>query len=221
MGLFEGAVLDDARTIVSRYPQGRERSAVMPLLYLSQSVEGHVSRDGMREIGELLGITTAEVEAVATFYTMYRTHPTGEHVIGVCTNLTCMLRGARDVHAEALDAAGLLPGQEISDDSLFTVHEDECLGVCDFAPAVQVNVANHDHVTPERMRELVAALRNGQTPQPSRGPAFRSYREACRALAGLDQPATGVAVASEPAPAAPTLGPDLAEGSSLGEAATP
>ena len=213
MAILERAVLDDARTIVARYPAGRERSAIMPLLYLSQSIEGYVSREGMREIGELLGITTAEVEAVATFYTMYRMHPTGEHLVAVCTNLACMLRGAREVHAEALEAAGLLPGQEISDDGLFSVHEEECLGVCDFAPAVQVNVANHDTVTPQRIREVVESLRNGSTPEPSRGPAFRSYKEACRVLAGLDQPATAVAAASSPAPAPSATGPDLSQGS--------
>ena len=219
MGLFEGAVLDDARAIVARYPQGRERSAVMPLLYLSQSIEGFVSRDGMREIGDLLGITTAEVEAVASFYTMYRMHPTGEHLIAICTNLACMLRGAREVYAEALDATGQVAGQEISDDGAFSVHEEECLGVCDAAPAVQVNVANHDAVTPARIRELVEALRNGSTPEPSRGPAFGSYKEACRALAGLDQPASAVATATRPAPEA-TLGPDLSQGSPVGEATT-
>ena len=218
--IFEGGVLDDARTILARYPEGRERSAVMPLLYLSQSVEGYVSRDGMREIGQLLGITTAEVEAVASFYTMYRMHPTGEHLIAICTNLACMLRGAREVFAEALDATGQLPGQEISDDELFSVHEEECLGVCDFAPVAQVNVANHDDVTPDRIRGIVEALRSGSTPEPSRGPAFRSYKEACRVLAGLDQPATAVATATEPAPSMPTLGPDLSQGSPVAEGTT-
>ncbi len=217
MGLFEGSVLDDARTIIARYPEGRERSAVMPLLYLSQSIEGYVSLDGMREIAELLGITTAEVEAVASFYTMYRMHPMGEHLIAICTNLACMLRGAREVHAEALDATGQLPGQEVSDDGLFSVHEEECLGVCDVAPVVQVNVANHDRVTPVRVRELVEALRGGDVPAPSRGPAFGSYKEACRVLAGLDQPATAVAVASERAPATTSTEPDLAQGSPVGE----
>jgi NADH-quinone oxidoreductase subunit E len=217
MGLFEGSVLDDARTIVARYPEGRERSAVMPLLYLSQSIEGYVSLDGMREIADLLGITTAEVEAVASFYTMYRMHPTGEHLIAICTNLACMLRGAREVYAEALDATGQLPGQEISDDALFSVHEEECLGVCDVAPVVQVNVANHDRVTPARVRELVEALRGGDVPTPSRGPAFGSYKQACRVLAGLDQPATAVAVASERAPSAPSTDPDPAQGSRVVE----
>ena len=185
MALFEGSVLDDAREIVGRYPQGHERSAVMPLLYLAQSVDGHVSRDALREIGELLGITTAEVEAVASFYTMFHLRPTGTHVVTVCTNLACMLRGARDVYAAGRDAAGLPPGQHVSDDGLLSVHEEECLGVCDFAPAVQIDVANHDAVDPSAMRALIAALQGGQVPTPSRGPVFASFREASRALAGL------------------------------------
>ena len=89
---------------------------------------------GSSEVAGLLGITTAEVEAVATFYTMYRLRPTGEHLVNVCTNLACMLRGASDVYEAAHEAAGIAHGQEMSDDGLITLHEEECLGVCDFAP---------------------------------------------------------------------------------------
>ncbi|HEX6401375.1 MAG TPA: NAD(P)H-dependent oxidoreductase subunit E [Actinomycetota bacterium] len=188
--------MDEARAIVDRYPEGRERSAIMPLLYLAQSIEGHVSRDGLRAVAELLELTTAEVEAVATFYTMYRLRPTGTHVVNVCTNLACSLRGAREVHAAARAAAGLREGENRSDDGVFTVHEEECLGVCDFAPAVQVNFANHDRVSPERMRELVAALREGEVPEPARGPAVRSFREASRVLAGLEAGGLGAQDAS-------------------------
>jgi NADH-quinone oxidoreductase subunit E len=186
MAVFDAAALEEARAIVARYPQGRERSAMMPLLYLAQSIEGHVSRDGLREVAELLGLTTAEVEAVATFYTMYRLRPTGTHVVGVCTNLACTLLGAREVYGAALEAAGIGHGQERSDDGLLTVHEEECLGVCDVAPAVQVNFANHDRVTPERMRELIDELRRGEMPAPSRGPAVESFKAASRVLAGLE-----------------------------------
>jgi NADH-quinone oxidoreductase subunit E len=186
MGLFEGGTLEEARAIVARYPAGRERSAIMPLLYLAQSIEGHVSRDGLRAVAELLGLTTAEVEAVATFYTMYRLRPTGTHVVNVCTNLACTLRGAREVYEAAHDAAGMRHGQELSDDGLLTLHEEECLGVCDLAPAVQVDFANHDRVTPERMRELIASLRDGEVPAPDRGPAVGGFREASRMLAGLE-----------------------------------
>ena len=187
MAVLDGARLDEARDIVGRYPEGRERSAIMPLLYLVQSVEGFVSRDGLTEVAGLLGLTTAEVEAVATFYTMYRHRPTGMHVVNVCTNLACMLRGARDVYDAARQAADVRHGQEVSDDGLFTVHEEECLGVCDVAPAVQINFANHDRVTPERIRELVAALRAGdESPAPARGPSVASFKAASRMLAGLE-----------------------------------
>jgi NADH-quinone oxidoreductase subunit E len=187
MTLFEGARLEEAKGILGRYPEGRERSAIMPLLYLAQSIEGHVSRDGLKEIAGLLNLTTAEVEAVASFYSMYRLRPTGTHVVSVCTNLACMLRGARDVYEAAHQAAGMPRGQELSEDELITLHEEECLGVCDFAPVAQVNFANHDHVTPDRMRELIAGLRDGSVPEPSRGPAMESFKAASRVLAGLEE----------------------------------
>jgi NADH-quinone oxidoreductase subunit E len=187
MPVFDEDRLEEAKEILARYPAGRERSAIMPLLYLAQSVEGYVSRDGLKEVASLLGLTTAEVEAVATFYTMYRLRPTGSHVVSVCTNLACMLRGARDVYDAAHEAAGMRHGQELSEDGLVTLHEEECLGVCDFAPVAQVNFANHDGVTPERMRELISALRDGSVPEPSRGgPAVESFKSASRALAGLE-----------------------------------
>jgi NADH-quinone oxidoreductase subunit E len=187
MPVFDGERLEEARKILRRYPADRERSAIMPLLYLAQSVEGYVSRDGLNEVAALLGLTTAEVEAVATFYTMFRLRPTGTHVVSVCTNLACMLRGARHVYEAALEAAGLRHGQELSEDGLITLHEEECLGVCDFAPVAQVNFANHDGVTPERMRELISALREGSVPEPSRGPAVESFKGASRVLAGLEE----------------------------------
>jgi NADH-quinone oxidoreductase subunit E len=188
MPVFEGERLEEAKGILGRYPEGRERSAIMPLLYLAQSVEGYVSRDGLGEVAGLLDLTTAEVEAVASFYSMFRLRPTGTHVVSVCTNLACTLRGARDVYEAAHEAAGMRHGQELSDDELITLHEEECLGVCDFAPVAQVNFANHDGVTPERMRELIGALRDGSVPEPSRNaPPMGSFKSASRVLAGLEE----------------------------------
>jgi NADH-quinone oxidoreductase subunit E len=201
MAVFAGTALEEARAIVARYPTGRERSAIMPLLYLAQSIEGRVTRDGLREVGELLGITTAEVEAVASFYTMLRLRETGTHLIAVCTNLSCALRGAKDVYEAAHRATGIPHGGELSDDGLFSVHEEECLGVCELAPVVQVNAMNHDRVTPERVVELVEALRTGSVPEPARGPAVPSFRHASRILAGLDGPPP----APEPEPAEVTV----------------
>lgn len=186
MAIFEGERLEEARAIIARYPEGRERSAVMPLLYLAQSVDGQVTRGALQEVASLIGVRTAEVEAVASFYTMLRLRPTGTHLIAVCTNLSCALRGANDVYEAAHRATGIPHGGEVSDDGVFTVHEEECLGVCEHAPVVQVNVANHDRVTPERMSEIVAALRDGEVPEPARGPAVDSFKAASRILAGLE-----------------------------------
>jgi NADH-quinone oxidoreductase subunit E len=186
MAVLSDALRARAEEIKARYPRGRERAAMLPLLYLVQSVEGRVSQDGLREVADLLGLTTAEVEAVASFYTMLRLRPTGKHLVNVCTNLSCALRGARDVYEAAHRAIGVAHGAELSEDGLFSVHEEECLGACDAAPVVQIDFANHDRVTPERMAELVEALRAGNVPTPSRGEAPADFRAASWILAGLE-----------------------------------
>lgn len=186
MAVFEGTTLDEAGAIVRRYPEGRERSAVMPLLYLAQSVQGRVTREGLQEIAGILGLKTAEVEAVASFYTMIRMRPTGRHVVTVCTNLPCALRGAKDVYEAAHRAAGIPHDRELSDDEIITLHEEECLGACEKAPVVSVDFLYHDDVTPERMTELIEGLRRGEVPAPSRGEAVRDFRAASRILAGLE-----------------------------------
>jgi NADH-quinone oxidoreductase subunit E len=185
MAVFDDTTLAEARTIIARYPAGRERSAVMPLLYLAQSIDGRVTRDGLQEVAALLGVTTAEVEAVASFYTMLRLRPTGRHVVSVCTNLSCALRGANEVFATAREAAGIPQGRELSEDELITLHEEECLGACEKAPVVSIDFVYHDDVTSERMRELIRMLQAGEVPAPSRGEPMRDFRAASRLLAGL------------------------------------
>jgi NADH-quinone oxidoreductase subunit E len=186
MPVLSADLRSTAEEIKARYPQGRQRSAMLPLLYLVQSVEGHVSRDGLREVAELLGVTTAEVEAVASFYTMLRLRPTGAHLVNVCTNLSCALRGAKEVYEEAHRATGIPHGGDLSDDGLFSVHEEECLGACDAAPVVQIDFANHDRVTPERMTELIEQVRAGTPPAPARGAAPEDLKHASRILAGIE-----------------------------------
>jgi NADH-quinone oxidoreductase subunit E len=185
MAVFTPELRAEAEELKARYPESR--SAMLPLLYLAQSVEGYCSPAGMREIAEILDVTTAQVEAVATFYTMFQMEPVGEHVIMVCTNLACMLRGAYEVLEAAHEELGAGHEGHTSADGVFTVHEEECLGACDAAPVVQVDVANHDCVTKERMRELIAALRAGQTPTPARGEAPSDWKHACRINAGLGE----------------------------------
>jgi NADH-quinone oxidoreductase subunit E len=125
------------------------------------------------------------VEAVASFYTMLRLRPTGRHVVSVCTNLSCALRGANEVFEAAHVEAGIPHGEELSADEIVTLHEEECLGACEKAPVVSIDFVYHDDVTSERMRELIRMLRAGEVPAPSRGDAMPDFRAASRVLAGL------------------------------------
>jgi NADH-quinone oxidoreductase subunit E len=173
---------EQAEAICARYPE--RRSALMPLLYLVQSVEGWVSRDGLREVADVLGITTAEVEAVATFYTMYRLRPTGDYVLSICTNLSCALLGAKGLYERAREELGP-EAEERTADGTLTLHEEECLGACDAAPVVQVNFHNYGRVTEERLVEIVEACRGGSPPPPDVGEVPRPLKEVSRILAGL------------------------------------
>ena len=142
------------------FSAGRERSAIMPLLYLAQSVEGQVSREGMREVGELLAITTAEVEAVASFYTMLRLRETGTHVVSVCTNLSCALVGAQRVVEAFEEELGVGAG-ETTEDGAVTLRAVECLGGCGYAPVVSIDERYRHGVSPEEAGAIVRELRAG------------------------------------------------------------
>jgi NADH-quinone oxidoreductase subunit E len=183
MPVLEGATREEANAIVARYPSSR--SAMMPLLYLVQSVEGFVSREGMREVAEILGLTTADIEAVATFYSMYRFEPSGRYVLSVCTNVSCGLLGARGLYQDAREALEAEPAEVTSTEGV-TLHEEECLGACEQAPVVTVNFTNYARMTTERMRELVGSLRKGEPIPPSQGAEPPGdLRETSRQLAGL------------------------------------
>ena len=140
----------------------------------------------MREVAELLGITTAEVEAVATFYTMIRLRPTGTHLISVCTNLSCALRGANDVYEAAHRATGIAHGQDISEDGMFSRPRGGVPGCLRRRPGRPGRLREPRPVTPERLGEIVEAIRRGEVPAPARGSAPKDFRTASRVLAGLE-----------------------------------
>jgi NADH-quinone oxidoreductase subunit E len=175
----------DAESIIARYPE--KRSAMLPLLYLVQSAEGHLSREGLREVGELLGIRTAEVESVATFYTMFRMRPTGRYVVAVCTNVSCALLGAKRLYERAEEVLGP-DAEEVTADGAITLHEEECLGACEQAPLVQVNWLNYARMTEEQLVDLLGQLRAGTPPASTQGPVPADLRTTCRVLAGLGTP---------------------------------
>jgi NADH-quinone oxidoreductase subunit E len=183
----EGRAL--AQGITQKYPTSR--SALVPLLYLVQSEVGWVSRDGMREVAELLGLTTAEVEAVATFYTMLKLHPCGRYVISICTNPSCSLRGGRDLYDKARELLGD-ESETVTPDGTFTLEEEECLAACDKAPVLAVNYMFFDSVSIEQLEGMIDSIRGGDVPEASRGGVPGELKEISRRLAGAETMETHV-----------------------------
>lgn len=148
-----------AKDIIARYPQ--RRSAVMPLLYLAMSEDGWLTEDGMKEVADWVGITPAQVQSVASFYTMYKRERTGRYLISACTSISCMLLGGDDVLHAIEDESGV-PHGETDDEAVISVEHAECIGACGGAPAVQVNYELIEGLTPDKARELVNWLRKGR-----------------------------------------------------------
>jgi NADH-quinone oxidoreductase subunit E len=145
-------------TIIQRYPPDRRRSAVLPALYLAQNQQGYITANAIRHVAELLGITRADVEDVVTYYTMFYTRPVGTYVVNVCRTLSCAVNGAERVTEALCAKLGIKPG-ETDASGTFTLMEVECLGACDRAPAVMVNDAWHECLTPENASRLIDDLR--------------------------------------------------------------
>ncbi|BBX17774.1 NADH-quinone oxidoreductase subunit E [Mycolicibacterium duvalii] len=168
--------------IVARYPQAR--SALLPLLHLVQAEDGCLTPAGIGFCARQLGLTDAEVTAVATFYSMYRRTPTGDYLVGVCTNTLCAVMGG-DAILDALEQHLDIPAGQTTADGTVTLEHVECNAACDYAPVVMVNWEFFDNQTPSSARDLVDALRSGRPPTPSRSTALCRFRETARLLAGL------------------------------------
>jgi NADH-quinone oxidoreductase subunit E len=182
----------DARTIIARYPQ--QRSALLPMLHLVQSEQGYVSPDGIALCADLLGLTTAEVSAVATFYSQYKRHPNGTYTVGVCTNTLCAIMGGDEIFAKLADHLGV-GHDETTPDGAITLEAVECNAACDFAPVVMVNWEFFDNQTPGSATELVDDLRAGKAISPTRGAAqVCSFKEVSRVLAGFPDGRAGEGV---------------------------
>jgi len=196
-------LLEPALEIIARFPLGRARSALLPLLHLVQTEEGHVTPRGVAFCAEVLDINKAQVGAVATFYTMYKRRPTGEYLVSVCTNTLCNVMGGQEVYDELSEHLGV-GHDETTSDGKITLEHAECLAACDYAPVVTVNYDFAiDEATPDGAIGLVEQLRNGERPMPSRGARLCSLREMQMQLAGFADEREG-AVADGPA-GAPTL----------------
>lgn len=179
-----------ADAIVAKYPN--PRSATLPLLFLVQSVEGHVTEQGMREVAEILDLTPAQVLASASFYTMLKKRPQGEYLISVCRNISCTHLGARRVIEAAEQHLGIEVG-ETTEDGRFSLEAAECLGTCDGAPSLQVNYEDFYRATPESIVELIEKIARGEKVVSIRGETIRTSTEisAETALAGVRHHTTG------------------------------
>lgn len=140
-----------AAKLLDTYPEAR--STVMPLLYIAALEHGHVSAEAMRDVAALSGLTAAQVQSVASFYTMYKRSRVGKYLISVCTSISCYLLDADEVLA-AIEAETGTPDGETSTDGMFSVEHVECLGACGGAPAVQVNYELIEGVRPDKATAL-------------------------------------------------------------------
>ena len=147
-----------AKEIIARYP--KPRSAMVPLLHLAQEQDGYIAEDAMEHVAELIGCEPAEVYGTGSFYEMFKFHPVGKYVIGVCTNISCLLQGADEILEHAERKLDVRPGGT-TDDGFFTLEDVECIAACTLAPCLQVNYRYFPNVTAESFDALVADLRSG------------------------------------------------------------
>lgn len=174
---------EDAAQVVARYPESR--SALLPLLHLVQSVDGYVSARGITFCAAVLGISEAEVSAVATFYSQYKRFPNGEYTVGVCTTSLCGIMGGDAIFDSLSDHLGV-GNNETTPDGKITLERVECNAACDYAPVVMTNWEFNDRQTPESAVGIVDGLRAGEDVRPTRGAdTVRTFKEVSRVLAGF------------------------------------
>jgi NADH-quinone oxidoreductase subunit E len=174
----------EAQQIIARYPV--PRSALLPMLHLVQSEEGYVSPDGIALCAQLLSLSTAEVSAVATFYTQYKRHPNGEYTVGVCTNTLCAVMGG-DVIFESLEQHLGIGHDETTEDGKITLERLECNAACDYAPVMMVNWEFFDNQTPSSARAICDRIAAGQAVNPTRGAdTVATFKQVSKVLAGFN-----------------------------------
>jgi NADH-quinone oxidoreductase subunit E len=195
--VFDAQTQAEAQQLIARYPEGRSRSALLPMLHLVQSVQGQITADGIAFCAQALQLTKAQVAAVATFYTMYKRTPTGDYLVSVCTNTLCGLLGGDEIFealkdmlgignsGDAPGSGGVAAGGGTTLDGKITLEHAECLAACDYAPVVTVNYEYFDNQTVGSARSLVSELQSGARPVPTRGAPLCTFRQIERQVAGF------------------------------------
>ena len=161
---FTDDSLAQAKATIAKYPAGRQRSAVMPILDIIQRQEGWVSLAAMDVVAEMLELAPMRVYEVATFYTMFNLKPGGQYHLQVCTNLPCMLRGCQEI-VEACEAELGVGLGETTADGKFTLSEAECLGACVNAPVIWIGDDYYEDLSVETTKAIISALKRGESPK--------------------------------------------------------
>ncbi|MFC5864920.1 NADH-quinone oxidoreductase subunit NuoE [Acidicapsa dinghuensis] len=156
MSIFSPALSARFDALVLKYPV--KRSALIPMMLYAQDEVGYLSDAVIEEIAQRLDLTMLDVRNVASYYSMLRFKPVGKYNVQVCTNISCMLRGAYDIFEHLEEKLGI-GHKGITADGVFSLEEVECIGVCCWAPAIQVNYDFHDDLTNDKVDEVIAAYR--------------------------------------------------------------
>lgn len=156
---FSEQALKEADRIIARYPEGRQKSALIPLLHLAQEeFGGWLSNEAMDYVAGMLKLEPIEVYEVATFYSMYNLRPVGRHVFEVCQTGPCMLKGSDSIINYIKAKLGIGVG-ETTADGMFTLKTVECLGACGYAPMMQMGKYYREHLTPEKVDQIIEECR--------------------------------------------------------------
>lgn len=178
----------DAAKVIARYPEGQQRSALLPLLYLVQGEHGFVSSQGISACAEILGLTRAEVAGVASFYTMFKRSPQGTWLISICTQPSCAFAGSKEILRRLQETLGISCG-EATPDGTVSIEEVECLCACDGAPVFSVNYENYERMSVDGAVGLVESLRDGALPPPgARGDVPEDFKTVSRRMSGVEAP---------------------------------
>ena len=156
---FSDNTLKEVQRIIGFYPEGKQKSAILPVLHLAQQeFGGWLSTDTMDYVAVLLKLETIEVYEVATFYSMYNLKPVGKYMFEVCQTGPCMLNGSDDIIKYIFDKLGIRPG-ETTPDGMFTLKTVECLGACGYAPMMQLGKTFREHLTKEKVDAIIEECR--------------------------------------------------------------
>jgi NADH-quinone oxidoreductase subunit E len=151
--------------MLQSYPEGRQRSAVVPMLLYAQDEVGSVTQELIEEVARRCGVTPLQVDEVVGYYSMLHKKPMGKFHLQVCTNISCLLVGGEELYEHASRKLGI-GNKEVTEDGLFSLEEVECIGACSWAPAIQMGYDFHHFVTPEKLDQLIEGIRKAYASKP-------------------------------------------------------